>query len=41
MRAAAATERVFFQPTPGPLKISCADDHGRNTDVLVTVTELE
>ncbi|UPL49723.1 penicillin-binding protein 1C [Hymenobacter sublimis] len=41
LRTAAATERVFFQPTPGPLKISCADDHGRNADVLVTVTELE
>jgi penicillin-binding protein 1C len=40
LRAAAATERVFFQPPPGPLKISCADDHGRNTDVLVTVNEL-
>ncbi|MET4107898.1 penicillin-binding protein 1C [Hymenobacter sp. UYP22] len=41
LRTAAATERVFFRPQPGPLKISCADDHGRNTDVLVTVTELE
>ena len=40
LRAAAATERVFFEPVPGPLKISCADDHGRNTDVLVTVTEM-
>ncbi|QNH61576.1 penicillin-binding protein 1C [Hymenobacter sediminicola] len=40
LRAAAATERVFFRPPAGPLKISCADDHGRNTDVLVTVTEL-
>ncbi|MBT9393369.1 penicillin-binding protein 1C [Hymenobacter sp. NST-14] len=40
LRAAAATERVFFRPGPGPLKISCADDHGRNTDVLVTVSEL-
>ncbi|MBC6697674.1 penicillin-binding protein 1C [Hymenobacter sp. BT190] len=41
LRSAKATERVFFRPRPGPLKISCADDHGRNTDVLVTVTELE
>ncbi|WP_019949454.1 penicillin-binding protein 1C [Hymenobacter aerophilus] len=40
LRAAAATERVFFRPSPGPLKISCADDHGRNTDVLVTVAEM-
>ena len=41
LRTAKATERVFFRPPAGPLKISCADDHGRNTDVLVTVTELE
>ncbi|WP_088843413.1 penicillin-binding protein 1C [Hymenobacter gelipurpurascens] len=41
LRTAAVTERVFVRPTPGTLKISCADDHGRNTDVLVTVTELE
>ena len=40
LRAAAATERVFFKPAPGPLKISCADDHGRNTDVVVTVSEM-
>ncbi|SHM08635.1 penicillin-binding protein 1C [Hymenobacter psychrotolerans] len=40
LQAAAPTERVFIKPPPGPLKISCADDHGRNTDVLVTVTEL-
>ncbi|ALD22743.1 glycosyl transferase [Hymenobacter sp. DG25A] len=40
LRAAAATERVFFHPPSGPVKISCADDHGRNTDVLVTVTQL-
>jgi len=40
LRAAAASERVFFQPSAGPLKISCADDHGRNTDIQVTVTEM-
>ena len=40
LRAAPATERVFFRPTPGPLKISCADDHGRNVDVRVLVTAL-
>jgi len=39
LRAAAATERVFFRPTPGPLKISCADDHGRNVDVEALITE--
>jgi penicillin-binding protein 1C len=40
LRAAPATERVFFKPQKGPLKISCADDHGRNTDIQITVTEL-
>ena len=40
LRAAPATERVFFRPTTGPLKISCADDHGRNVDVRMLVTEL-
>lgn len=40
LRAAPATERVFFRPSVGPLKISCADDHGRNTDIQITVTEL-
>ena len=40
LRAAPATERVFFRPAPGPLKVSCADDHGRNVDVRVLVTAL-
>jgi penicillin-binding protein 1C len=40
LKAAPATERVFFRPAPGPLKISCADDHGRNTDIEVTVMEM-
>jgi len=40
LRAAPATERIFFRPAPGVLKVSCADDHGRNTDVQVTVSEL-
>jgi penicillin-binding protein 1C len=40
LRAAKATERVFFQPPVGEVKISCADDHGRNVDVRVLVREL-
>ncbi|TGE17532.1 penicillin-binding protein 1C [Hymenobacter elongatus] len=40
LRTAAATERVFFRPPPGNLKISCADDHGRNTDIRISVSEL-
>jgi penicillin-binding protein 1C len=40
LRAAKATERVFFQPPTGEVKISCADDHGRNVDVRVLVRQL-
>ncbi|MGI4883655.1 MAG: penicillin-binding protein 1C [Janthinobacterium lividum] len=39
LRAAGAAERVFFRPPPGPVKVSCADDHGRNVDVQVLVAE--
>ncbi|MCC3158143.1 penicillin-binding protein 1C [Hymenobacter sp. 15J16-1T3B] len=40
VRAAAPTEAVFIRPAAGPLKISCADDHGRNTNVQVLVERL-
>lgn len=40
LRAAAATERVFFRPPSGTVKISCADDHGRNVDIQLQVAEL-
>ncbi|UOQ74273.1 penicillin-binding protein 1C [Hymenobacter cellulosilyticus] len=40
LRTAPATERVFFRPPAGALKISCADDHGRNTDIRIVVNEL-
>jgi penicillin-binding protein 1C len=40
LRAAQATERVFFRPPTGEVKISCADDHGRNVDVHVLVRHL-
>ena len=40
LRAASATERVFFRPPTGPVKISCADDHGRNVDIQMQVQEL-
>ncbi|TPG72373.1 penicillin-binding protein 1C [Hymenobacter nivis] len=39
LRAAGAAERVFFRPSPGPVKVSCADDHGRNVDVQLLVAE--
>ena len=31
------TEAVFFKPRPGTLKVSCADDKGRNRDIRVTI----
>ena len=31
------TEAVFFKPRPGGLKISCADDKGRNRDIRVLI----
>ena len=37
LRAAPAAARLFFSPPPGEVKISCADDHGRTTDVRVLV----
>ena len=40
LRAAKATERVFFRPPSGAVKISCADDHGRNVDIELQVAEL-
>ena len=40
LRAAAATERVFFRPPSGTVKVSCADDHGRNVDIELQVAEL-
>ena len=36
-RRARPTEAVFFKPRPGSLKISCADDRGRHTDLRVLV----
>ncbi len=40
LRAASATERVFISPPTGNVKISCADDHGRNVDIQMRVAEL-
>ena len=36
-RRARPTESVFFRPRPGSLKISCADDRGRHSDLRVLV----
>ena len=40
-RAAGVHDKVFFTPQEGDIKISCADDKGRNTNVSVKVTYLE
>jgi penicillin-binding protein 1C len=40
LRAAATTERVFFRPPSGNVKISCADDHGRNVDIQLQVADM-
>ncbi len=39
-KAAKATERVFFLPEPGEIKISCSDDKGRNTDIKIVVKKM-
>ncbi len=36
-RSAPASGKIFFVPTEGPVKISCADDKGRNRDVWIRV----
>ena len=40
LQAAPAAGRVFFRPPLGEVKISCADDHGRNVDLRVLVRQL-
>lgn len=39
-KEAGVHEKVFFQPEPGQLKISCADDKGRSSDCFVQVKYL-
>ncbi|WP_020596504.1 penicillin-binding protein 1C [Spirosoma panaciterrae] len=36
-RRAKPTEAIFFKPQPGTLKISCADDKGRSSDIRVLI----
>lgn len=36
-RKASPSEAVFFKPQPGALKISCADDRGRYSDLRVMI----
>jgi penicillin-binding protein 1C len=36
-KASSAGEKQFFMPDEGPVKISCADDKGRNKDIWIKV----
>jgi penicillin-binding protein 1C len=36
-KTAQPKEKIFFTPAEGPVKISCADDKGRNQNIWVTV----
>lgn len=36
-KKASATEKIFFEPIAGNLKISCSDDKGRNSDILIKI----
>lgn len=35
------TEKIFFTPTAGEVKISCTDDRGQNADIFITVTFID
>lgn len=39
-KKAKATDKVFFSPPEGSVKISCTDDKGRNTDLTIIVKEV-
>ena len=39
-REAVSGQKLFFKPAAGQVKISCSDDKGRNTDILVKVSFL-
>jgi len=36
-KAAEAASNIFFQPSPGKVKISCTDEKGRNCDIRINV----
>ena len=36
-KSAKATDKIFFKPTEGRIKISCTDDKNRNTDIYIYV----
>lgn len=36
-----ARTKLFFEPAEGPVKVSCTDDKGRNTDVYIRVKKID
>lgn len=39
-KAAANTEKIFFMPDEGPVKITCTDDKGRKTQIFISVKKI-
>lgn len=37
-KAAGPSEKIFFVPRQGQVKVSCSDDKGRNSDIRITVS---
>lgn len=40
-RSALPSEKIFFSPAEGKTEISCSDDKGRNTDIVIWVKKIE
>ena len=40
-KSSPASEKLFFIPQEGSVKISCTDDKGRNTDIQIMVTHID
>ncbi len=39
-KSCGSTEKIFFVPEQGQVKISCSDDKGRNTNIVIKVSNL-
>jgi penicillin-binding protein 1C len=39
-KSCSSTEKIFFVPEEGQVKISCSDDKGRNTNIVIKVSNL-
>jgi len=39
-KSCASTEKIFFVPQAGELKISCSDDKGQNSDIVIKISYL-